>query len=797
MIYSFSELPSHHFALAGGKGRVLAQLAQARYPVPDGLVVLPSAFEDNVLTSAAWTRTQTLLGALRSRNGQTAFAVRSSALSEDSAQASFAGEFETVLDVKSDAEIRAAIEQVRRSRQSERVHAYSVAQGLHSQHEMAVVVQRLVRAEFSGVLFTADPVTGSRATLTGNFIQGLGEALVSGEQTAQTFTLTRPNGKYSGPPELRRYARALYQLASRLEDGLSSPQDIEFAIADGQVHLLQARPITTLRAHNPRTGEWNDSLTGDYLWTNSNFGEALPDVMTPLTWSLIQAFQAVSLPITIPGGHPMMGNIGGRFYLNMSLPASIFIVLGMNRARLKYESEEFFGNLSDDTEVPIIPFGRWKMLKIFLPYAFGAIRRVRRNRERLPEYVAAFPMRCEALRARIQRATSTADLLAVYQELDATYREALVMLQAGTSGYENAYRPLRHKLRKLMGEADANTLLTGLSEGANYLASLGPLIGLTRVVRGEITPAEYARTFGHRGPHEFEVSWPRPAEDPAWVEQQARDLQTSDVDALLAKQQAQRDAAWGRFTARYPGQAATLQKQLAHAAVAARSREAIRSEVVRLMWVWREFALRAGAVTGLGQAIFFLAAAEIAAVLQGDSSSAAHIPARCETHARYSALPQYPTLIRGRFDPFAWAKDPNRRGDRFDANQKDLTGFGNLSGLIRGFPGAMGVVEGIVRRLDTPEEGHHLQPGEILVTTTTNVGWTPLFPRAAAIVTDVGAPLSHAAIVARELGLPAVVGCGDATLRLKTGDRVRVNGGQGTVEMINPPTPPPQSPSAT
>lgn len=109
----------------------------------------------------------------------------------------------------------------------------------------------------------------------------------------------------------------------------------------------------------------------------------------------------------------------------------------------------------------------------------------------------------------------------------------------------------------------------------------------------------------------------------------------------------------------------------------------------------------------------------------------------------------------------------------------------------------MGVVEGIVRRLDTPEEGHHLQPGEILVTTTTNVGWTPLFPRAAAIVTDVGAPLSHAAIVARELGLPAVVGCGDATLRLKTGDRVRVNGGQGTVEMINPPTPPPQSPSAT
>ncbi|WP_233098024.1 PEP-utilizing enzyme [Dictyobacter vulcani] len=81
--------------------------------------------------------------------------------------------------------------------------------------------------------------------------------------------------------------------------------------------------------------------------------------------------------------------------------------------------------------------------------------------------------------------------------------------------------------------------------------------------------------------------------------------------------------------------------------------------------------------------------------------------------------------------------------------------------------------------------GNELQPGEILVTIVTNIGWTPLFPRAAAVVTDVGAPLSHAAIVARELGIPAVVGCGNATMRLHTGDLVRVNGGQGTVEILS------------
>lgn len=99
-------------------------------------------------------------------------------------------------------------------------------------------------------------------------------------------------------------------------------------------------------------------------------------------------------------------------------------------------------------------------------------------------------------------------------------------------------------------------------------------------------------------------------------------------------------------------------------------------------------------------------------------------------------------------------------------------------------PGSAGQVEGRVRRVDRIENANQIQLGEILVTTQTNVGWTPYFPRLAAVITDVGAPLSHAAIVARELGIPAVVGCRDATMRLRTGDRVRVDGARGTVEII-------------
>ena len=155
--------------------------------------------------------------------------------------------------------------------------------------------------------------------------------------------------------------------------------------------------------------------------------------------------------------------------------------------------------------------------------------------------------------------------------------------------------------------------------------------------------------------------------------------------------------------------------------------------------------------------------------------------ARRAAYQTYQALPPYPALIRGRFDPVRWAADPNRRSDYYDERAQTT----EPQDTITGFPGAAGVVEGIARILRTAEDAGRLGDGEILVTTVTNIGWTPVFPRAAAVVTDVGAPLSHAAIVARELGLPAVVGCGNATVRLHTGDRVRVDGSRGTVELLH------------
>jgi len=125
--------------------------------------------------------------------------------------------------------------------------------------------------------------------------------------------------------------------------------------------------------------------------------------------------------------------------------------------------------------------------------------------------------------------------------------------------------------------------------------------------------------------------------------------------------------------------------------------------------------------------------------------------------------------------------DPNGRVDFYDPT---IPIDSSKSETLKGFAGSAGRIEGNVRIILNPEDAEMLNPGEILVASTTNVGWTPLFPNAAAIITDIGTPLSHAAIVARELGIPAVVGCGNATARLKTGDRVIVDGGQGVVQII-------------
>jgi pyruvate,water dikinase len=778
MPYAFADLDSPQQIWAGGKGAALARLFQAGYPVPEGFVILSVEFDDDVLRPEALTELEAYLAKIRHVWPETAFAVRSSGLDEDSAQASFAGEFETVLGVRTDEEVCGAIQAVRLSRHSFRAAAYSEAQGLARDHEMAVVVQRLVRADYSGVLFTADPVTGDLMKMPGNFVRGLGEKLVSGEANPEAFTFDRPSGRYRGPRELRGFARRLYRLAERLDKELGTSQDIEWAVVGRDVYILQARPITSMREFNPATGEWNSSLLGDFLWSNGNAAEIQPEVMTLLTWSLVQSWGEGYFEWW--SRYPASGCIGGRDYFNISIQVAPFARLPGGLKTAMRSVGDWWGRIPKGVTVPLAPYSRRAVLFSVLPMFFRATRRMLRYRKQIPGFVERTPGWCREMRARIRGIDDAATLAGLWRdELKPYYCLGTTMASAANT---SAQVSLQAKLAELVGDADANALLSNLG-GKDHLASLGPVVGLARVARGELGREAYLEQFGHRGPYEFELSRPQPIDDPDWLDRQLADFarQPFDADALLDRQRVAFHAAWQRFSARYPRKAKSMQGRLAEISRLSAQREAARSEVTRVMGVIRAFALRAGEMTGLGDDVFHLRIEELLAALQGDASTGRFLPARKATYARYCALPPYPPVISGRFDPFAWAADPNRRSDVFDAH---VSLPAPTSSAITGFAGAAGVVEGLVRRIDHVEDGHLLQAGEILLTTTTNVGWTPLFPRAAAIVTDVGAPLSHAAIVARELGIPAVVGCNDATMRLRTGDRVRVNGGQGRVEIL-------------
>jgi rifampicin phosphotransferase len=774
----------------GGKGGSLARLWSAGLPVPDGFVVTVAAFSTYVAAGSMPTDVAAEIVAAYQALGAPPVAVRSSATAEDSTEASYAGQHDTFLDVVGADEMLAAVERCWGSLHTERAVAYRARQG-GTDAALAVVVQRMVDADAAGVLFTADPVTGDDTAVTINAAWGLGEALVGGEVTPDTFTVDRASGRLkersvvlelrSGRPTLTEaQAERLAALGVRIEALGSAPVDVEWCRDGDDLWVVQARSVTTGADRDP----WNDSRSGDFLWTNTNVGEAIPDVMTPATWSMVQVFMSDAMATASVPPYRGWGRIGGRVYLNVSVMRSLSGATGVSERRFRTLTAEVFGRLPDDLEIPPIQAPRLRILRAVAPMAVHVLSEARRDVKVLNAYLVAHPDLCARRRAEIDGIDDPAVLAQLWTDtLNPEFHRVSWMLSAATRSSGASFVTTRMRLQRLLGDAGANALTSGLGGGrAGELASLGLLDGLDQLARGEIDRDTFNRRCGHRGPHEFEISTPRPAEDPYWIDDQLVQQAASTGPAyaeLLAGQQRRRDEAWAELERRHPWQAKVLGRRLATWTRIARDRERARSEVIRYFWVLRSFVRRAGELTGLGEDIFFLEAAEVVRVLRGETIGPRVIPERRKAYAGYAALPPYPALIRGRFDPYAWAADPDRRSDLFVANSR-----GPAADTVRGFPGSAGVVRGIVRVLTDAADGDELCGGEVLVTTVTNVGWTPLFPRVAAVVTDVGAPLSHAAIVARELGIPAVVGCGNATMRLRTGDRVRVDGSAGTVEVL-------------
>ncbi|NUT52453.1 MAG: pyruvate, phosphate dikinase, partial [Saccharothrix sp.] len=382
----------------GGKGASLARLAAAGLPVPAGFHITTHAYRrfaagfdaalfrdapDETAIGDAFAHRDLpadLADAIRAALPAGPVAVRSSGTAEDLPEASFAGQHDTILNVSGADDVLAAVKRCWASLWTARAIAYRARHGI-TDAAIAVVVQEMVPADVAGVLFTADPVTGARTDTVVEAAPGLGEALVGGEVTPDHHVVPAvgPVRRTGGTLLTDARVRELAALGARVQELYGVPVDVEWAIADGRISVLQARPITALAE------VWNDTLRGDYLWTCANLREAVPSVMTPATWSIARVL--AQPPIA---GHPTTGNIGGRFYLNLSAAFAVGQALGLGRL-LRRAAEQYFGRIPAGVEIPRLPLSRPAVLRAAVGAALPFLRQNREFRARIDGLLAAAP----------------------------------------------------------------------------------------------------------------------------------------------------------------------------------------------------------------------------------------------------------------------------------------------------------------------------------------------------------------------------------------------------------------------
>jgi rifampicin phosphotransferase len=735
-VFDLAQAATADRAQVGGKASVLGELAVAGFSVPPGLVVTAAA-----LNIDGWERS--LAAAARSLGAQR-FAVRSSGAAEDLPDASYAGLYETYLNVP----VEGLVEAVRRcfaATTSERVSEYHRRHG-RGTAGMAVLVQAMVDPMAAGVAFTAHPVTGDRDQVVLTAVPGLGDPLVSGEAVGEEWTITTREALMSRPMPMggtvlaAEQAQAVAYLAREVADRYGQPQDVEWAIdQEGRLWLLQARPMTAL----PESVSW--TAPGPGLWMrNFRLGEWLPEAVTPLfaTW-LLPALEDgyldgmhESVGVRVPFPYAL---VNGWYYNAAPVPSPKLLlrVLWQGRGRaVKIIYHALIRVNRDpaaaDRAVLTNLYHQWREIV-------------------LPAY------RQHVTDARIQAITSAPGRLA--QLVDQLGREAGIYLWylaiVGGSAWKMEaclMRFCRQHLAQVLPEEQGGwqVLLRGL-------------------------------------PGTQPVDTAHAVQSADWYHPVAAELSRTDIalpkgghrHARLAQQRGTAERACRAALAGQPRLLAGFEKLLQ-----VNQRYAvIREEQARdftLAWpVLRTCARLLGehlvATGAIEQAddVFFCTRNEMATRVVGKAAPIVEIVRERRQlwqHQRSLAAP----LTLGR---------PTRLiGDVIERAVREARGEPETSeGVIVGHPASAGRATGPVHIVHSPQDFSGFRDGDVLVAKATAPAWTPLFARAAAVVTDGGTLAAHASLVAREYAIPAVVGTGDATVRLHSGQLVTVDGTAGTV----------------
>lgn len=891
-ILPLSEVGPDDVARVGGKGANLGALVAAGLAVPDGLCVTTEAFDafmaqdpgvaarlealdelpagdvEGVRHQAAALRehlgglpvpqlvARALREALEQMGLRHAYAVRSSATLEDLPDASFAGQQDTFLEVRGAEEIERRVRDGWVSLFTDRAVLYRRQQGYASRAaRLAVVVQRMVRPQVSGILFTADPVTGHRGVCSIDASYGLGEALVSGLVDADLYRVDRrtlamvelrvgakaiaihpldDGGTETRPvPEADRERRclddeqvaALVHLGERVEALQGRPQDLEWCIEDGELFLVQARAITSLYPL-PEPPPPDDALR-----VYASFGHIQVNTtpMPPMARSVVGHLVPFFKPAP-DRPSPMAVAAGGRIYLDLSVPLSRWplsrllpVVLreveaGIGERLAVVQRRPAFREAGHERALPrraVLSFVRRLVPQVMVRLWWASPERAReRYQEAIDAACRDYDERFAAAQPGVPRLREAiAQLGRFMPELLA--RTHFPVLMAGMA----AWRLCGWLMRGRVPESTIDSLTRGLPGNVTTQMDLelGDLADRAREVPGlaerlrEGEPAAaierarshpgaegfvasweaFLRRYGHRGPGEIDVTVPRWSDAPTSLITSLLGILGNEPGAHRRRHQAAEEEArlaeatileaagrglGGWFRRRVVGRLVRCVR--AYLGL----REHGKFVAMKLFAHVRAAILEAGALAvergrlRASEDAWMLELRELAAALEGTGPSPHALTARVE--ARREELR-------------ACAKLVPPRVMTSEGEQPPLPDDGAplCPGELAGLAASAGVIEGRARVVLDPSD-EVLEAGEILVAPFTDPGWTPLFVHAAGLVMEIGGLMTHGSVVAREYGLPAVVGVEGATTRIHTGQRIRIDGDRGRVVLLHDDAPP-------
>lgn len=864
----------------GGKAFALSRLDSAGFLIPEWFAVSPLAFErslspeqraalqsgdERCLDAAipglepAPDVAEEIRVALAKLPGAQ-FAVRSSAVDEDGTEDSFAGQLASYLFVAPN-DVPRRVADVWRSGFTPQITEYRRQRGLPSRPTgaPAVLVQRMIDPASSGVAFSVDPVTGRREVAVVSAVFGVGTALVGGEADADVYEVN-PDGEilreriahkqirhtFSAladegvaaealPAEARERrvlspakVSAVAKMARRAAKVFGKPQDVEWAIADNQLYLLQSRPITTLGKPADSDGELN-------IWDNSNIIESYSGVTTPLTFSFARhiyegVYRQFCRILRVPARkiaardttfQNMLGLIRGRVYYNLLNWYRMLALLPGFTFNRRF-MEQMMGvreSLPDEIATGVAAASRSERIRDLLSLG-NMVCALGCNLLTLERQTARFEARLNnALREPSPPLSEMQldDLVSYYSGLEdklLAHWDAPLVNDFFAMIFHGALRKLTLKWL----DDQSGMLANDLIRGQNGMISAEPAARVRELARLAAPDAEfvsmlceapteealcamrsraefragykaYLAKFGDRCLEELKLESETLHENPQVLLRSIGELarapqkQSAALNPVASASAKRAEEQIRSALSSSPMKRQVMKRVLRQARTRVRQRENLRFERTRLFGrvrnIFRECGkrLHAAGVLESPDDIFYLQVEEILGYAKGTAGSAdfpALVRTRKAEFADYKASPAPPA----RFETRGPVSTARRFESKFSGTAENLG-----SDERCGIGCCPGVVHGAVRVILDPR-GAALPAGSILVAEHTDPGWIMLFPSAAGLLVERGSLLSHSAIVARELGIPAVVSIPCLTTWLHDGDVVELDGALGTVRRI-------------